>query len=339
MTAAADPAVPKAIQPPAPRGRKSARTAGDAVAAQLAELADEETPLGPDLAVSEMKYRRLSHPRLFVQGGTVRLVTRNGHDWTRRLPRMAESVAPASACATRILDGEMVALDDGRPVGFLDCCRRRCPKGGTRRPVPITCSTCCIWMVGICGLAACWTRKELLRGLADWKGSVRYSDHMQGQASAALHDQACAPQAWKASSASGADAPYRAGRSRAWVKVKCQGREEFVVLGWTPPQRQPHRNRLAASRLLRRSRRAHGITPARSAPGFPTRVLSGFARAIWMRWRPQAPEAALHLARRTKPDRDHSLGTAGARWPRCGSCRLDRRRPHSPFQLPGAARG
>ena len=32
-----------------------------------------------------------------------------------------------------------------------------------------------------------------------------------------------------------ADAPYRSGRGGAWVKVKCSGREEFVVLGWTPP--------------------------------------------------------------------------------------------------------
>jgi bifunctional non-homologous end joining protein LigD len=32
-----------------------------------------------------------------------------------------------------------------------------------------------------------------------------------------------------------ADAPYRPGRSWVWVTVKCQGRQEFVVLGWTPP--------------------------------------------------------------------------------------------------------
>src|SRR6185295_3461706 len=32
-----------------------------------------------------------------------------------------------------------------------------------------------------------------------------------------------------------ADAAYRGGRSRSWLKVKCHGREEFVVLGWTPP--------------------------------------------------------------------------------------------------------
>lgn len=29
--------------------------------------------------------------------------------------------------------------------------------------------------------------------------------------------------------------PYKAGRSADWVKLKCLGREEFFVLGWTPP--------------------------------------------------------------------------------------------------------
>jgi bifunctional non-homologous end joining protein LigD len=33
-----------------------------------------------------------------------------------------------------------------------------------------------------------------------------------------------------------ADAPYRAGRGHGWVKVKCRGHEELVVLGWTPPK-------------------------------------------------------------------------------------------------------
>ena len=29
--------------------------------------------------------------------------------------------------------------------------------------------------------------------------------------------------------------PYKSGRGHGWVKVKCSGREELVVLGWTPP--------------------------------------------------------------------------------------------------------
>jgi bifunctional non-homologous end joining protein LigD len=30
------------------------------------------------------------------------------------------------------------------------------------------------------------------------------------------------------------DAPYRSGRSKAWIKSKCSQRQEFVILGFTP---------------------------------------------------------------------------------------------------------
>jgi bifunctional non-homologous end joining protein LigD len=33
-----------------------------------------------------------------------------------------------------------------------------------------------------------------------------------------------------------ADAPYSPGNRGLWVKVKCQNREEFAVVGWTDPE-------------------------------------------------------------------------------------------------------
>src|SRR5437870_10706241 len=33
-----------------------------------------------------------------------------------------------------------------------------------------------------------------------------------------------------------ADAPYSPGNRGLWVKVKCQNRGEFVVVGWTDPE-------------------------------------------------------------------------------------------------------
>ncbi|WP_446526943.1 ATP dependent DNA ligase, partial [Photobacterium swingsii] len=33
-----------------------------------------------------------------------------------------------------------------------------------------------------------------------------------------------------------ADAPYRAGRSPAWIKLKCGQRQEFVVGGYSAPK-------------------------------------------------------------------------------------------------------
>ena len=78
-------------------------------------------------------------------------------------------------------------------------------------------------------------RKNVLRGLSPWSGMLRYSDHYEGDL-AEMRQEACG-RGLEGIICKQADAPYRAGRSRIWLKLKCQNREEFVVLGWTPPQR------------------------------------------------------------------------------------------------------
>ena len=64
-------------------------------------------------------------------------------------------------------------------------------------------------------------------------GMLRYSDHQVGSA-AELRDRACG-MGLEGIICKQDDAPYRAGRGHGWLKVKCRGREELVVLGWTPP--------------------------------------------------------------------------------------------------------
>jgi bifunctional non-homologous end joining protein LigD len=73
----------------------------------------------------------------------------------------------------------------------------------------------------------------VLAGLSDWRGMLRYSDHQEGDPTA-MHREACRLEL-EGIICKRADAPYRPGRGRDWLKVKCVGREEFIVLGWTPP--------------------------------------------------------------------------------------------------------
>ena len=35
-----------------------------------------------------------------------------------------------------------------------------------------------------------------------------------------------------------ADAPYRGGRTKNWLKIKCTRRQEFVIIGWTPSDKK-----------------------------------------------------------------------------------------------------
>ncbi len=74
---------------------------------QLASVA-EEPPEGEEW-VSEIKfdgYRLLC----WLDHGKVRVLTRNGLDWTDRLPAVADAVARLGA-ETALVDGELVALD------------------------------------------------------------------------------------------------------------------------------------------------------------------------------------------------------------------------------------
>ena len=84
---------------------------------QLCEPADQ-APKGTDW-LNEIKfdgYRLLAR----VEDGAVRLVTRNGHDWTDRLPAVALAVSGLDVQAA-LLDGELVALE---PSGVVRGARR-----------------------------------------------------------------------------------------------------------------------------------------------------------------------------------------------------------------------
>jgi bifunctional non-homologous end joining protein LigD len=194
---------------------------------QLATLVQEPPDKGN--WISEIKfdgYRMLA----FKDGESVRLLTRNGLDWTGRVPSVAAAVA-ALAPARMLLDCELVALrpdgvssfgdlqaalSDGRDAGLALYAFDLLHLDG--------------WDLRPCRLD---DRKTAMASLDVWTDRVRFSDHIAGDAGP-VRRQACT-MGLEGIIAKRSDAPYRAGRTASWVKLKCQGREEFVVLGWTPP--------------------------------------------------------------------------------------------------------
>jgi bifunctional non-homologous end joining protein LigD len=76
-------------------------------------------------------------------------------------------------------------------------------------------------------------RKAVLEMLTDWTGMLRFSAHTDGDLEK-THRNACEMRL-EGIVCKKADAPYQAARGRGWLKLKCLGREEFIVLGWTPP--------------------------------------------------------------------------------------------------------
>jgi DNA ligase D-like protein (predicted ligase) len=78
------------------------------------------------------------------------------------------------------------------------------------------------------------SRKRLLRERFDFTDPLRFSAHRSGDGEG-FFQQACS-RGWEGLIAKRADRPYRAGRSREWLKFKCVRDQEFVIGGWTDPQ-------------------------------------------------------------------------------------------------------
>ncbi|TLG84650.1 ATP-dependent DNA ligase, partial [Pseudomonas edaphica] len=98
---------------PAPRAkRQKAKIAlPDQFAPQLATLVDRAPPGDWQYEIKFDGYRMLAR----IRDGDVRLFSRNGHDWTERLPRQVKALQ-ALKLKDSWLDGEVVSLNaDGLP--------------------------------------------------------------------------------------------------------------------------------------------------------------------------------------------------------------------------------
>ncbi len=164
-------------------------------------------------------------------GDDIRVLTRNGLDWTKRLGAVARAAASLPA-ETLLADGELVALQPDGLSSFPDL-QAALKEGRTDnlhlylfdllyqdghdlRDLPLT------------------ERKAALVGLVPEQDFIRVSDHLEGITDQ-VRKNACA-MGLEGIICKRADSAYQSGRSRDWLKVKCHGREEFVVVGWTPPQ-------------------------------------------------------------------------------------------------------
>jgi DNA ligase D-like protein (predicted ligase) len=78
-------------------------------------------------------------------------------------------------------------------------------------------------------------RKRVLRAIFDYRDPLRYSVHRNTEGEA-YYRHAC-ERGWEGVIAKRADSTYRSGRSTDWLKFKCVREQEFVVGGFTDPQR------------------------------------------------------------------------------------------------------
>jgi bifunctional non-homologous end joining protein LigD len=183
--------------------------------------------------------RKLDGVRCLAYGdqGRVRIRSRTGGDMGSAFPEVVEALAE-QGCPDFVLDGEVVAFD-GAQTSFAALQPRihlTNPDRARRTGVAVF-----YYLFDLLHLDGHSTRslplrerKALLRDLLDWHDPLRFTSHRNADGEK-YFQQACA-RGWEGLIAKRADAPYPSGRSRDWLKFKCEQGQEFVVGGWTDPQ-------------------------------------------------------------------------------------------------------
>lgn len=211
--------VPGARQAPMPRD----------VFPQLCTLV-AKPPAGDDW-LHEIKfdgYRFLARRR----GDNVSLITRNGKDWTGKFGPLTDALKQLTA-RQFIIDGEAAITDEDGKTSF-----QRLQNAIKKRDFAQL-AFFAFDLLYVDGFdltrSPLVERKRALRALlaGGKNGVIRYSEHIRG-GGADVFANACRL-GLEGIVCKQANSPYVQARSRSWVKVKCSKRQEFVIVGWTPP--------------------------------------------------------------------------------------------------------
>jgi bifunctional non-homologous end joining protein LigD len=202
------------------------------VEVMLAET--KRQPFDDDGWVFELKYDgyRIVAGR---DGDRLLLRSRNGNDLTARFPDVAEAVR-ALPYPHLVLDGEVVVHDEAGLPSFqrLQKRARLLREADVRRAALELPATYYVFDLAACagfdtrGLPLL-ERKRFLREAVPSTGVIRYSDHIEARGTD-LYDVAQQMQL-EGIIGKRAAAPYRAGRSKDWIKVRASLTNDFVVIG------------------------------------------------------------------------------------------------------------
>lgn len=165
-------------------------------------------------------------------GDKVRVITRQGKDWTSKFGPIAES-ARKLPIERFILDGEAVVLDNKGHSSFQQLQNAIKAKKFKNLAYFVFDLP---WCDGFdLSRVPLLKRKKLLNAIVSDTnhGMIRYSDHVVGGGEK-VHNRACEI-GLEGIIAKRADSMYQQRRTRDWVKVKCAKRQEFIIVGYTDP--------------------------------------------------------------------------------------------------------
>jgi bifunctional non-homologous end joining protein LigD len=195
---------------------------------ELATLVDA-APAGDDW-LHEIKfdgYRMLCR----VQNGKARFISRNGHDWTRKFPELAQA-AGRLAVKQVMLDGEVVAFQSDGTTSF-QALQNAFQSHQTGKLIYYVFDILHLDRQDVTRVPLEARRDILKLAVSGAHQSIRYSDSIQGSGEDII-DKACRLHL-EGIVSKRRNSTYRPGRGLDWLKAKCSKREEFVVGGFTKP--------------------------------------------------------------------------------------------------------
>lgn len=170
---------------------------------------------------------------IYLRDGKARLLTRRGRDWTHRFPTIA-AAAQDLPTKTAILDGEAVVFGKAGAPDFMLLQNMLGGRGSQRvvsraifyafdllftdgqdlRPLPLI------------------QRRSRLESLIEGSNGIRMVEQIDSDGLGAF--RMARNLGYEGILAKKRNAPYRSGRSRDWLKIKCVASESFLVIGYEP---------------------------------------------------------------------------------------------------------
>jgi bifunctional non-homologous end joining protein LigD len=179
---------------------------------------------------------------LFLDGGSVRLVSRRGKDATRQFPELT-ALRQSFAAEQVVVDGEVAALDDqGRPSFALLQPRIMASDAGAiahlSRSRPVTFFAFDLLYLDGYDLRGVplGERKRALEGILKPGSAIRFSEHIRGGGIEFL--EAARAQGLEGIVAKRTDSHYQSRRSLDWLKIKIATQQEFVICGFLEGERE-----------------------------------------------------------------------------------------------------
>lgn len=165
--------------------------------------------------------------QVLLERGQVRVLTRNGHDWSDRYPSIVHA-ASKLRCQSAIIDGEAIVQDSNGVSHFETL-------SSALRWRPHSIILCAFDLMHLDGRdlrqLPLRMRRSLLQALigSDEESRIQFSEQFKGDGAAFF--KVCVNEGLEGIVSKQRLAPYRSGRSKTWLKTKCFNEGEFLQLG------------------------------------------------------------------------------------------------------------